>query len=136
MVVAWEQLLSALQQQHKMSLFMLYEHARVMAWTPDAIELGFAAEYHSLGEMAREKDKLDAMRSFLREHQGRAVNIAVRLLDAAESSSAPARSVLELDRQRAADERVKRESEAREHPMTKRVLQTFGAQIKEIKTDV
>ena len=28
------------------------------------------------------------------------------------------------------------ESEAREHPITKHVLQTFGAQIKEIKTDV
>jgi len=29
-----------------------------------------------------------------------------------------------------------REAEAREHPITKHVLQTFGAQIKEIKTDV
>jgi hypothetical protein len=29
-----------------------------------------------------------------------------------------------------------REHEAREHPITKHVLQTFGAQIKEIKTDV
>jgi DNA polymerase III subunit gamma/tau len=136
MVVAWERLLTALQQQHKMSLFMLYEHARIMAWTADAIELAFGAEDHSLGEMAREKPKLDEMRSFLREHLGRPVNIAVRLLDATESATAPARSVLELDRQRSADERVKRESEAREHPMTKVVLQTFGAQIKEIKTDV
>ena len=33
-------------------------------------------------------------------------------------------------------ERTKRETEAREHPITKHVLQTFGAQIKEIKTDV
>ena len=136
MVVQWEGVLTALQQSHKMSLFMLYEHARVMAWTAEAIELGFGADDHSLGEMAREKAKLDDMRSFLREHLGRPVNIAVRLLDASESASAPARSVLELDRQRSADERERREAEARAHPMTKIVLQTFGAQIKEIKTDV
>jgi DNA polymerase-3 subunit gamma/tau len=136
MVAAWEHVLTALQQQHKMSLFMLYEHARIVAWTADAIELAFRAEDQSLGEMAREKPKLDEMRSFLREHLGRPVNIAVRLLDATESATAPARSVLEIDRQRSADERKKRETEAREHPMTKIVLQTFGAQIKEIKTDV
>ena len=33
-------------------------------------------------------------------------------------------------------EKTKREAEAREHPITKHVLQTFGASIKEIKTDV
>ena len=46
----------------------------------------------------------------------------------ARSSSRPARA-------RSA-ERSKRETEAREHPITKHVLQTFGASIKEIKTDV
>ena len=43
-----------------------------------------------------------------------------------------------MRRQRVAPavERSKREKEAREHPITKHVLQTFGASIKEIKTDV
>ena len=64
------------------------------------------------------------------------VRVAVKLLDASESSTAGARSVLETTRERTSAERSKREAEAREHPITKHVLQTFGAQIKEIKTDV
>ena len=48
----------------------------------------------------------------------------------------PNRSVVEATRDRALDEKRKRESEAREHPVTKLVLETFGASIKEIKTDV
>ena len=44
--------------------------------------------------------------------------------------------MLETTQDRSRVERTKREAEAREHPITKHVLQTFGAQIKEIKTDV
>jgi hypothetical protein len=108
----------------------------VMAWTGDAVELGFAPDFHSLGEMAREKAALDEMRGFLREHTGQAFNVSVRLLDASETASSTVRSVHELDRERSIEERRRRESEAREHPVTKMVLSTFGAQIKEIKTDV
>jgi hypothetical protein len=86
--------------------------------------------------MAREKSNVDEMRAFLREHTGHAYAIAVRLLDANESASAPSRSVVELDRERSAEERRRREAELRDHPVTKRVLSTFGAEIKEIKTDV
>jgi len=64
------------------------------------------------------------------------VNITVKLLDEQASAAAPARSVLEESRERAAEDRRRREHEAREHPATKLVLETFGAQIKEIKTDV
>jgi DNA polymerase-3 subunit gamma/tau len=133
---AWEKVIEALEQRRKLSLLGFFQHARVMAWTADAIELGYPAEFHSLGEMAREKSNLDEMRSFLREHTGHAVAIAVRMLDANESATAPARSVVERDHERSAEERRRREAELREHPVTKRVLQTFGAEIKEIKTDV
>jgi hypothetical protein len=47
----------------------------------------------------------------------------------------PARSIVEVDRERADQERARREAEAREHPLTKMVLRTFDAEIKEIKTD-
>jgi hypothetical protein len=60
----------------------------------------------------------------------------VRLLDPGESRATGARSVLETTREHKSVERSKREAEARAHPITKHVLQTFGAQIKEIKTDV
>ena len=58
------------------------------------------------------------------------------MLDAAETKALPTRSIIESSREKSYAERTKRETEAREHPITKHVLQTFGAQIKEIKTDV
>jgi hypothetical protein len=72
----------------------------------------------------------------LSEVFGAAPPVRVRLLDASEPATAATRSVLEADRDRALAERRRREAEAREHPMTKHVLATFGAHIKEIKTDV
>jgi hypothetical protein len=135
---AWHAVLAQLEAQRKVSLFGLFEHARVLRWTKDALELGYPAGMHEIGEMAGEREKLDELRVLVRElvPDMKAVKISVRMLDAAESQQAGARSVIEASRERGAAERVKRESEAREHPITKHVLQTFGAQIKEIKTDV
>jgi len=98
--------------------------------------LGFPVDVHSMGEMA--KDNIEELRAILRTlgPAQKTVRVAVRLLDASESSTAGARSVLETTRERTSAERTKREAEARAHPITKHVLQTFGAQIKEIKTDV
>ena len=45
-------------------------------------------------------------------------------------------SAADVQLERARKERAGRESEAREHPLTKMVMETFGASIKEIKTDV
>jgi hypothetical protein len=91
-----------------------------------------------MGEMAAEKQNVDELRAIVRElgTELAQVKINVRLLDATESGQAGARSVLEDTRAKSSAERQKREVEAREHPITKHVLQTFGAQIKEIKTDV
>jgi hypothetical protein len=135
---AWNVVLSQLEARGKVSLSMLFEHARVLKWTRDELELGFALAQHTVGEMAGEKDKIDELRAVVRAlvPDMKAVKLTVRLLDAAESDKAGARSVLETSRERSTAERAKRESEAREHPITKHVLQTFGAQIKEIKTDV
>ena len=113
-----------------------YQHARVLAFTADLLEVGFPEEAHMSGELAREPEQMAVMKQFLRDHLGRPMNLAVKLLTAVESAQAPARSAVETTRERAAEERRKRETEAREHPVTKLVLETFGAQIKEIKTDV
>jgi len=135
---AWQAVLAQLEARKKVALFGLFEHARVLSWTRDSLQLGYAVSEHAGGEMAGEKDKLDDLRAIVRElvPEMKSVKLAVRLLDAAESEQAGARSVLEVSRERSSAERAKRETEAREHPITKHVLQTFGAQIKEIKTDV
>ncbi|MCB9559452.1 MAG: hypothetical protein H6709_19395 [Kofleriaceae bacterium] len=109
----------------------------MLSWTADAIEVGFPDEFHGLGEMARERDKLEEMKTVLKEHLGHPVELRIKLLSPAESSSTTtSRSLVEDSRAKAAAERHKRETEAREHPVTKLVLDTFGASIKEIKTDV
>jgi hypothetical protein len=132
----WNQVLAELEAMGKVSLFMPFQHARVLRWTAELLELGFPVETHSMGEMA--KDSVDDLRAIVRG-MGPAlasIKVAVRLLDAGESKTSAARSVLETTRERTSAERTRREAEARAHPITKHVLQTFGAQIKEIKTDV
>jgi hypothetical protein len=136
---AWNSVLSELETRRKFSLLGPFQHARVMKWNADEIDLGFPIDVHSMGEMAGDKQNVDELRAIIRELGAGAldrVKLVVRLLDATESGQNAARSVLETSRERSTLERQKREAEAREHPITKHVLQTFGAQIKEIKTDV
>ncbi len=137
-LAGWNVVLDELETRKKFSLSGPFAHARVLKWTPDSIELGFPLDVHAMGEMAAEPDKLVEMRDILRAlgPDQKNVKLSVRLLDERESASAGARSMLETTRDKSSAERTKREAEAREHPITKHVLQTFGAQIKEIKTDV
>jgi hypothetical protein len=135
---AWNAVLNELEARKRVSLFGIFEHARVMSWTADVLDLGYPVSVHSMGEMAAERVILDELRGIIRElgPAQKNLKVNVRLLDSTESEQAGARSVLEATRESRSVERGKREAEAREHPITKHVLQTFGAQIKEIKTDV
>ncbi|HUJ62209.1 MAG TPA: DNA polymerase III subunit gamma/tau [Kofleriaceae bacterium] len=129
----WEFVLGKLAAQN-VTLAGAFEPARVMAWTPNRLELGFPAQFEANKELAETKDKLEALRGVLRAEFAQAPSILVKLID--EAAAPAARSVLEATRERSSAERSKREAEAREHPITKHVLHAFGAQIKEIKTDV
>jgi hypothetical protein len=134
---AWAQVIDYLETQRKISLRGYFEFARVLKWTATEVDLGFADDHDSkwAGENASEKQNLDEIKAVL-EQLGHKVKVGVRMLDAAETKALPTRSIIESSREKSYAERNKRESEAREHPITKHVLQTFGAQIKEIKTDV
>jgi RNase H-fold protein (predicted Holliday junction resolvase) len=134
-LAAWNDVLSVLENRRKFSLLTYYQPARVLKWTTDEVELGFAPDVHYMGESAAEPANIDLLRGLLRE-LGQPVKVTVRMLDERESTASSARSILEANRESSSAERTRREAEAREHPMTKQVLQTFGAQIKEIKTDV
>jgi len=136
-LAAWAKVIDYLETQRKISLRGYYEFARVLKWTATDLELGFAPDDDSkwAGENAVEKANVDELRSLLAD-LGHKVRVNVRMLDANESKALPARSIVESTRETKFAERTKREKEAREHPITKHVLQTFGAAIKEIKTDV
>ena len=128
-------MLDALEAKRRFATLGHYQHARALTWTADAIELGFAADY-AMGEMAREGDQVEVVRQTLAEVTGKPVAVTVRLLTAAESAATVGKSTVEDAKAKAHAERQRREHEARNHPMTRLVLETFGAQIKEIKTDV
>ena len=134
---AWDVVLHEIERA-SITTHGAYEPARVLVWTKDKLELGFPPQFEMIAEVAEEKEKLDVLRKVLHDTFGhtRELKISVRTLSEAELESIPARSVLESKREKSTAERSKRESEAREHPITKHVLQTFGGHIKEIKTDV
>jgi DNA polymerase III subunit gamma/tau len=134
---AWDILLHEIERV-SITTHSAYEPARVLSWTREKLELGYPSQFEMIAEVAEEKDKTDVLRRVLHEvfGHGRDVKISVRTLSEAELESIPARSVLESKREKSTAERSKRESEAREHPITKHVIQTFGGHIKEIKTDV
>ncbi len=134
---AWGKVIDYLETQRKISLRGYYEFARVLKWTATELELGFAPDDDSrwAGENAIETRNVEELRSLLAD-LGHKVKLSVRMLDAAESKNLASRSIVESTRESKYVERTKREKEAREHPITKHVLQTFGAAIKEIKTDV
>ena len=89
-----------------------------------------------MAEMARQPDQVENVRQVIRDLTGKPTALTVRLLTGAESAATSVRSNVETSRTKANEEKQRREREAREHPMTRLVLETFGAQIKEIKTDV
>lgn len=136
-LAAWNAVIEALEADRKISLRGYYEFARVLAWSTTELDLGFAADRDSrwAGENAAEKANVDELRAVL-AGLGHPLKITVRLLDDAESNATAARSIIESRSATTSAERHQRESEAREHPVTKHVLRTFGAQIEEIKTDV
>ena len=136
-LVAWSKVIDYLETQRKISLRGYCEFARVLKWTATELDLGFATDAQSrwAGEALVEKQNVDELRAILAE-LGQKLKVDVRLLDEAQSQAMPARSIVESTRANTMAERNKRETEAREHPITKHVLQTFGASIKEIKTDV
>jgi DNA polymerase III subunit gamma/tau len=132
-LAAWEAIIAGLEHARELSLVSIYQHARILSWTDTAIEVGFPPGM--AGEMASEPDKVAAMRLFLGQQLGRQVSFSVKIIDQPGEAIA-ARSIIEAADDRRREETSRRQDEAREHPLTKVVLDTFGASIKEIKTDV
>jgi hypothetical protein len=132
-LAAWESVIGALEAARELSLMSIYHHAKVLSWSPRAIEVGFPPGMTA--DLATEPEKVDAMRRFLEKHHGHPVQLEVVILSDPDAAGA-ARSLLEAEADRAREEAARRQLEAREHPLTKVVLDTFGASIKEIKTDV
>jgi hypothetical protein len=128
----WEAVCLALEEAKEFGLMTVYQTAKVLCFDEDGVKLGFPAGGLT-SEIALDKEKIIRMREFVQKHSGKDLRFEVVLLNAAEEADAV--SIIEDQKQRTADEMVRRHEEAKEHPMTKKVLRTFGAAIKEIKVE-
>jgi DNA polymerase-3 subunit gamma/tau len=133
---AWAEVIAAMEEARELSLASVYQGAKMLGWDEKRIALGFPRGA-MLGELASEPGKVAALKEFLVRHLGGPITLDIRSLDQADIQAAPsAVSILEAEAARKRSERERRLSEARAHPLTQVVLDTFGAEIKEIKTDV
>jgi hypothetical protein len=136
---AWEQTNTALERK-SIALAGVYLHAKLLAWDDAAITLGLAADSLQ-ASLASDADNITKLRAFLREHTGAPLDVKVKAISGLPTASAAgppapaARSVAEVDAARTRVDKQAREDEARKHPLTEAVLDTFGAEIKEIKVD-
>ena len=97
--------------------------AKMLAWTERAIELGVAPRGLGL-----DADDIAALKRALAA-AGHPVDVKVQTVDAAGAS------LVDVEAERQRQTQKAREDEARKHPITEAVIQTFGASIKEIKVD-
>jgi len=130
----WDRIVEELMKRRKVVLSGYCERARVLTWSKDELVLGYTTDYHHFGELVREATA--DLATIVSEVFGHKLKVSVKMLEGAAAETSAGRSIIEASTQKSHQERAKREAEAREHPITKHVLQTFGAQIKEIKTDV
>ncbi len=128
----WEDVLTALADAKKMSLYGLFEHARVQKWEGPAISLCYTADFRTMGELAKERDQTKAMEGFL---QSQGIADAKLRIEILEDKAAAPPSVAESARKKDSETKELREKEIRNHPITQKALQVFGATIEEISTN-
>jgi DNA polymerase-3 subunit gamma/tau len=122
-MAAWAKLMDAVEGRSR-KLAGIYHAARLLSWTERSIQLGAA------GAMAGDPENLKELKKLVAAIVGAPLEITI----VAETTPA-ARSLAELDAERKEAERKVSEQEARAHPLTEKVIETFGASIKEIKFD-
>jgi DNA polymerase III subunit gamma/tau len=121
----WEKFIGFLEKK-SMTLAGIYSNAKLMAWTEKGVEIGFPKEF----ALGIDPDKIAVVKAALKEFAGKPLALEVRTIEAAAGAS-----VADVEGARRREEHDKRVEEARAHPATQAVIDTFGAAIKEIKVD-
>ncbi len=132
-LVEWDRVITALEKRKKLNLVRIYQEAKLRSWQGDDIQVCFSQDSFQV-DSATKPDNVSAMKAILAELYGRAIKFTVELVSADEVATM--KSAVERDEEKRSADRADRENEARSHPLTKVVLETFGASIQEIKTDV
>jgi hypothetical protein len=119
----WTRVVGELEKRAR-GLFGHYARAKLVSWNEAGIELAASSPF------AREPDTVKDLKRVVGEILGVPVEVKVK-----EDTGGGAKSVAEVEAEKNQAENEKREKEARGHPLTEKVIQTFGASIKEIKLD-
>jgi DNA polymerase-3 subunit gamma/tau len=117
----WARIVGELEKRAK-GLFGHYARAKLVGWTEKGIELAASSPF------ATDADNVKELNRVVGDILGSGVDIKVR-------SEGAGKSVADVEAEKAEAEKEKREKESRGHPLTEKVIQTFGASIKEIKVD-
>ena len=117
----WGRLVDTISQR-SVKLAGIYHTARLLSWTDRTIELG------ATGSMASDPENVKELKRLVAELCGAPLDIHIK-------TEAAGRSLLEVESEKREAARKKNEEEARGHPVTEKVIETFGAHIKEIKVD-
>jgi DNA polymerase-3 subunit gamma/tau len=126
---AWDRLVAILEKRQP-GLAMAFLNVRLIGWSDKTIELGTSGPSSLI-----DADRLKELKAFLSSELGAAIDVKTRTESASAPPSPAAKSVVEVEDQRRTETKQIREDEARKHPLTEKVLETFGASIKEIKVD-
>jgi DNA polymerase III subunit gamma/tau len=128
---SWDKVLTLLETK-SMTLSATFSHARVLAADAKGLTLGFPSDSLQ-ASLAQDQQTIAQVKKLAAEALGRPVEITVKAVAGLQPAVAPSR--VEKEQAERDDLRQKRETEARAHPITEAVIQTFGASIKEIKID-
>ena len=137
-MAAWEDFVATALPKTSLTLAGVFSHAKLVGWDHKGIELGFPPSF----EMGSDPQNLIVVKQALATWWGGPLDVKIKTIANAQMT-APVReddgeeksSVADVERQRRADDRARREAEARAHPATQAVIDAFGATIKEIKVD-
>jgi len=131
--VEWNRVITHLEDQNKLNLLRIYQEAKLRSWDDNHVRVCFSKDSFNADSAVKDAHVAE-MKQLLAERYGRTINFSVELLSP--EAVAEMKSVVDRDAEQRSAERSQREQEARAHPLTKVVLETFGASIQEIKTDV
>ena len=129
----WEQTLNRIESESS-SLAGIYAHARPLAFNGTSVTLGFVKGSFQ-AQLASDSDNVRKLETLLTKVLGSPMTVAVANVDAPAQGAAGPASVADLDDQRRRHDRDERDREAREHPLTRTVLEVFDTRIEKVDLD-
>ena len=132
---SWQGLLERVMEQEPVAA-SAFAAGRMVSWEGDTVVLGYPQGSFELG-WARDPKKLQAFAAVCSQHAGRGLAVQIRELNPDEQSSPQvmqASAFQERARKQADRARTLRE-EAEGHPVTRTLVETFGAKIDDITTE-